>query len=67
MKNLIEQNSNASESTIHVVGETFWISNPRIRYSLIDGRVWQAGDPPYDDCRQDADSVTYFYRGQEAR
>lgn len=66
MKKVAEQNSNASESTFHVVGDVFWLSNPKICYSLVNGRPWQAGDPPYDYCRRDADGVTFCYRESAA-
>ena len=55
MKNVVEQNSN-------VVGDAFWFGNPKIRYALVNGRVWQEGDRPYDSCRVDADGVTFGWR-----
>jgi hypothetical protein len=51
----------ASES-FHVVGDTFYYGNPRIHYSLIDGRVWREGDRPYDSYRRDADGIVYCWQ-----
>ena len=46
----------------HIVGDTFWYGSDKVRYLLVDGRPWQAGDRPYDYCRHDADGVTYCWR-----
>lgn len=61
MPQSVEASGEASEF-FHVVGDTFWFGNPKVRYALIDGRPWREGDPPYDSFRFEDGAIVYDYR-----